>query len=95
VCKAATIKSAVVTRASEEGFPSGKVRLGFCLNLRSTEAHSREPSSQRAELCYGMTITIFNFIAYFVSAPATAKTTNGLLFSVRQPPSGLISTTNS
>jgi hypothetical protein len=27
-----------------------------------------------------MTITIFNFIAYLLSVPATAKTTNGILF---------------
>jgi hypothetical protein len=82
-------------RASEDGFPSGKVRLGFRLNLRSTESLiPRRPSPQRAELCYGMRITIFNLIAYFHFVPATAKTTNGLLFSVREP-NGLISTTNS
>src|SRR5215471_20392279 len=32
-----------------------------------------------------MKITVFNLIAYFLFVPVTAKTTDGVLFSVRQP----------
>jgi hypothetical protein len=32
-----------------------------------------------------MKINVFNLIAYFIFLPVTAKTTDGLLFSVRQP----------
>jgi len=71
-----------------------KNSFGIPPYLHSIEAHRREPSSQRTELCHGMRVTIFNLMAYFLFVPATAKTTNGLLFSVRQP-NGLISTTNS